>query len=231
MLEVSQLTSGYGSMQVLWDISLSVKENEIQVVLGANGAGKSTFLKVAIGLLPLWSGDLKMNGTNIAPLAVAERVKHGLGYMSEQGIFPDLSVEENLRLGSLRTKTKSVGDQIDNIYERFPELKERRKSLAGGLSGGQRKLVGIGRALISEPKILLMDEPSSGLSPRYVNEVIERLAELRGGITLVIAEQNISFLSIADTVSVIEGGKTRFTGSVSDFTNNDTLKEAFFGIE
>ncbi len=217
-------------MQVLWDINLHVKENEIQIVLGANGSGKSTFLKVVMGLLPQWSGELKMNGADITPLTVADRVRGGLGYMSEQGIFPSLSVEENLKLGSLRTQNKSVADQIDHVYQRFPELKERRRATAGGLSGGQRKLVGIGRALIAEPKVLLMDEPSSGLSPRYVSEVIDRLAELRGGITLVIAEQNISFLTIADTVTVIEGGLTRFTGHIDDFTEDESLKEAFFGI-
>ncbi len=230
MLEVSNMTSGYASMQVLWDINLSVKENEIHIVLGANGAGKSTFLKVVMGLLPQWSGELAMGGRNIAQLAVSDRVRSGIGYMSEQGIFPSLTVEENLKLGLLRATSKTVTSQIDSIYSRFPELKERRKSLAGGLSGGQRKLVGIGRALISEPKILLMDEPSSGLSPRYVSEVIENLSELRGGITLVIAEQNISFLTIADSVTVIEGGRTSFSGTMGDFTDNDSLKEAFFGI-
>ncbi len=231
MLEIKQMTSGYGPMQVLWDLDLKVKPNEVQVVLGANGAGKSTLLKVIIGLLPLWSGILKMEEDDISHMSVTARVKRGVGYMSEQGIFPELTVEENLRLGGLSKKKGETQEQIDSVYQRFPELKERRSYVAGGLSGGQRKLVGVGRSLISQPKILLMDEPSSGLSPRYVSEVIERLAELRGQMTLVIAEQNISFLKIADTVSVIEGGRTRFEGSIADFTNDDNLKTAFFGIE
>lgn len=231
MLEIKQMNSGYGPMQVLWNLDLMVNPNEVQIVLGANGAGKSTLLKVIVGLLPLWSGSLLMDGDDIAHLSVTARVKRGVGYMSEKGIFPELTVEENLRLGGLSKKRGEIQDQIDSVYQRFPELKERRGSVAGGLSGGQRKLVGVGRSLISQPKVLLMDEPSSGLSPRYVSEVIDRLAELRGHMTLVIAEQNISFLKIADTVSVIEGGRTRFEGSVTDFTNDDNLKTAFFGIE
>ncbi len=231
MLEIKQMTSGYGPMQVLWDLDLKVNPNEVQVVLGANGAGKSTLLKVIVGILPLWSGLLELEGHDIAHMSVTARVKRGIGYMSEKGIFPELTVEENLRLGGLSKQKSETREQIDSVYQRFPELKERRGYVAGGLSGGQRKLVGIGRSLISQPKILLMDEPSSGLSPRYVSEVIERLAELRGQMTLVIAEQNISFLKIADTVSVIEGGRTRFEGTVADFTNDDNLKTAFFGIE
>ncbi|WP_298212515.1 ABC transporter ATP-binding protein [Ferrimicrobium sp.] len=231
MLEVESVESGYGSVQILWGVELSVQENEVHVLLGANGAGKSTLLKVLVGLLPCWAGSVHMDKEDVTRLSAPARTKAGLGFTSEVGIFPDLSVEDNLRLSSLVVPAAQRKDAIEAAYSRFAELRGRRRALAGGLSGGQRKLVAIARALVSRPKVLLLDEPSAGLSPRYVSEVVERLAELRGTTTLLVAEQNVSFLEIADTVSVLEGGRVRFSGSKDSFGNDTVLRDAFFGLE
>jgi branched-chain amino acid transport system ATP-binding protein len=231
VLAVERLESGYGRMQILWGVDLAVQEHEVHVLLGANGAGKSTFLKVLVGLLPTWSGLVSLDGRDINALTARERVDRGLGYTSEAGIFPDLTVDDNLRISALRIPASERKEAIEAAYVRFDELKSRRRTLAGGLSGGQRKLVAIARALVGRPTILVMDEPSSGLSPRYVSEVVERLGELRGTTTLLIAEQNVSFLEIADSVSVLEGGRVKFSGSTGEFGNNEALREAFFGLE
>ncbi|MEX6430421.1 ABC transporter ATP-binding protein [Ferrimicrobium acidiphilum] len=231
MLTVEHLESGYGHMQILWGVELAVAEREVHVLLGANGAGKSTFFKVLVGLLPAWSGGVRIHDRDITSLSARERVKLGLGYTSETGIFPDLTVDDNLRISALALPSVDRKEAIEAAYGRFEELKSRRHDLAGGLSGGQRKLVAIARALVVKPAVLLMDEPSSGLSPRYVTEVVERLSELRGTTTLVVAEQNVSFLDIADSVSVLEGGRIKFSGSKGAFSNNEALRNAFFGLE
>ncbi len=231
MLKVEGIQSGYGRMQILWGLDFLARDSEVHLILGANGAGKSTLFKALMGLLPCWSGSVTMDAADITKSSTRDRVRRGLGFTSEMGIFADISVEDNLKLSSLTLPSSRRKDAIYAAYERFPELKERRRAAAGGLSGGQRKLVAIARALVSQPKVLLMDEPSSGLSPRYVSEVVERLAELRGTTTLIIAEQNVSFLDIADAVSVLEGGRMRFSGSKGEFGNNAALRDAFFGLE
>jgi len=231
VLKVEGVESGYGRMQILWGLDFVAQENEVHLILGANGAGKSTLFKALVGLLPCWSGSVVMGSKDITKIPTRERVRQGLGFTSEVGIFADLSVDDNLRLSSLLLASSSRKGSIEAAYERFPELKDRRHAAAGGLSGGQRKLVAIARALVAHPRVLLMDEPSSGLSPRYVSEVVERLADLRGTTTLVIAEQNVSFLDIADEVSVIEGGRMRFSGTKGEFGNNAALRDAFFGLE
>ncbi|WP_298335700.1 ABC transporter ATP-binding protein [Ferrimicrobium sp.] len=231
MLRAEGVESGYGSVQILWGLDLSVQENEVHVLLGANGAGKSTLLKVLVGLLPCWAGGIHIDGSDITRLSAPQRTKIGLGFTSEVGIFPDLTVEENLRLSALVVPAGKRKEAIEFAYSRFAELRGRRRALAGGLSGGQRKLVAIARGLVSQPKVLLLDEPSAGLSPRYVSEVVDRLAELRGSTTLLVAEQNVSFLEIADTVSVLEGGRIRFSGTKDSFSDDTALRDAFFGLE
>ncbi|MHB8189702.1 MAG: ABC transporter ATP-binding protein [Ferrimicrobium sp.] len=231
ILDIDDINVAYGPMRVLWGLSLSVQPAETLVVLGANGAGKSTLLKAVIGLLPLESGSITMLGQRVERFNAAKRIRLGVGYMSEQGIFPGLSVTENLKLGGLRLSRRELSSRLDEAFERFAELRTYRRTMAGSLSGGQRKLVGIAKCLMGHPSLLLMDEPSSGLSPRYVAEVVDQLVELRGTTTLVIAEQNVSFLDAADRVCVIEGGRTRFQGAVTDFESDAALHEAFFGLE
>ncbi len=231
-LEITGVSSGYGRVQVLWDVSFSVKQGSSIVLLGANGAGKTTLLKVVVGLVKAWSGDVKVFGEDIGRLNTSHRVRTGIAYMSEQGIFPSLSVKENLALGAGRVAKSEVQDRLATVYEMFPELVQRGKSLAGSLSGGQRKMVGISKCLMSKPKLLILDEPSSGLSPRYVAEVVEQLQTLRGvGITMVVAEQNVSFLETADSACVLEGGRINFAGGVEEFEGDEALHAAFFGLE
>lgn len=232
VLRLSEVVSGYGELPVLWGIDLSVTKDETLVILGANGAGKSTMIKTIIGELPLKSGKIEILGEDVSGLKIHKRIDLGVAYMSELGVFPTLSIQENLVLGAYNTRRTLVKERLEEIFGLFSELKGRRKALAGSLSGGQRKLLGVGKALMSDPKILIMDEPSSGLSPLYVKEVISSLRSITGkGRAMVIAEQNVSFLELSDRVCVIEGGKVSFEGSTSEFENTEVLHRAFFGIQ
>ncbi len=231
LLSVEGVGSGYGSMQVLWDVSLRVGRGEGVLLLGANGAGKTTLLKAISGLLPLRSGAIRLDGASIDRLRADQRVQRGAGVMTEQGVFPTLSVEDNLRLGAYTLPRGSVGTVMKDVYQLFPELFGRRRDAVGSLSGGQRKLVAVAKALMCRPQLLIMDEPSAGLSPRYVKEVLAQLVEVRQrGLSLLVAEQNVAFLELADRVYVLEGGRVRFEGTVSALEGNQAVREAFFGL-
>ena len=231
-IELESVGVAYGKMRVLREISLSVESGTSMLLLGANGAGKTTLLKAIMGLLPLEEGEITLLGHHANRLSTAKRVKLGIAYMSEQGIFPPLTVDENLKLGGNGLRKNVIKERLDEMYSTFPDLASRRKELAGSLSGGQRKMVGISKCLVAKPSLLLMDEPSAGLSPRYVGEVIAHLQGLRNtGITLLIAEQNVSFLAAADQACVIEGGRINFRGSIDDFEGNAVLHDAFFGLD
>lgn len=231
LLSVEGVGSGYGGMQVLWDVSLRVASGEGVLLLGANGAGKTTLLKAISGLLPLKSGSIRLGGANIDRLRTDQRVKRGAGVMTEQGVFPTLSVEDNLRLGAYTLPRGSLAGVMKDVYQLFPELHGRRRDAVGSLSGGQRKLVAVAKALMCRPQLLVMDEPSAGLSPRYVKEVVAQLAGVRErGLSLLIAEQNVAFLELADRVYVLEGGRVRFEGTVSALEGNQAVRDAFFGL-
>lgn len=230
-LELKGVNSGYGNLPILWDINLIIEESVTMVVLGANGAGKSTLLKTIVGILPATAGTIFVGGRSVEHLRVDQRIGLGISYMSEQGIFPSLTIEENLQLGCYLVDKSTMVQKIDEVYSYFPELKERRRTIAGSLSGGQRKMVGVAKALVSDPKLLIMDEPSSGLSPFFVKELVARLKEIKDQHrTLLVAEQNVSFLEIADSACVIEGGRIQFTGSVQEFEADEQLRKAFFGL-
>lgn len=230
-LELRGVNSGYGNLPILWDIDLRVEESVTMVVLGANGAGKSTLLKTIVGILPATSGTIFVAGRPVEHLRVDQRIGLEMSYMSEQGIFPSLTIEENLQLGCYLADKSTMAGRIDEVYTYFPELKERRRTIAGSLSGGQRKMVGVAKALVSDPRLLIMDEPSSGLSPFFVKELVARLKEIKDQHrTLLVAEQNVSFLEIADSACVIEGGRIQFTGSVQEFEADEQLRNAFFGL-
>jgi len=231
-LEGRNLQSGYGQMQVLWGIDIEVRQKEAVLLLGANGAGKSTLLRALFGLLPLTDGEISLFGKRIERMSPAQRAQEGISYMSETGVLAGLSIEENLLLGGYGMGKEALKRNLARTWERFPALQQRRKEMAGSLSGGQRKILGVARALMRDPKLILMDEPSSGLSPRFVGELVETLAAVRAeqGVTLLLAEQNIRFLEIADRAYVIEGGRVRFEGSVEDFEKGTDVREAFFGV-
>ena len=209
VLEVKNLHSGYGDVEVLQDISFTV-ENEIFAVLGANGAGKTTLLKTLSKLLPLSAGSLSWEGADVTQTPAFDLAPRGVAYVpQEHNVFPDLSVAENLSIGSL-VGTRSKEERLDEVYTLFPRLAERREQAAGSLSGGEGQMLAVGRALMQDPKIILLDEPSAGLSPLFVDILFEKIADTRTnrGVSIVLAEQNaVKTLEIADRVLVLSLGK------------------------
>ncbi|CAN5177037.1 ABC transporter ATP-binding protein [soil metagenome] len=232
LMQANGINAGYGSMQVLWGVDLDVRAGESVLLLGANGAGKTTFLKTLVGLIEVRDGGIRLAGKDVTRMKSSDRMRLGMTYMSELAVFPDLSIEENLRVGAQALGHANPGARAEELYGRFPVLRDKRRAPASSLSGGQRKMLGIAKALAAEPKLLVMDEPSAGLSPLFVKEVIRVLGDLRGrGLALLIAEQNIGFLEVATRVFVLEGGRIRFSGSVAEMTDNEALRRAYFGLK
>src|ERR1700749_3580305 len=232
LLDAKSVDAGYGPMECLGGVVLDVRPGEPVRLLGANGAGKTTFLKSLVGLIDAREGNISLGGEDITRMRSAERMKRGMTYMSELAVFPDLSIEENIRVGAQALGHANPGARVDELYSLFPVLRDKRRDPASSLSGGQRKMLGIAKALSAEPKLLVMDEPSAGLSPLFVKEVIRVLGELRGkGLALLIAEQNIAFLKIATRVFVLEGGRIRFSGTVAEMSGNEDLHRAYFGLK
>ena len=232
LLEVAGLMTGYGSVQVLWGVDLDVRGDETVVLLGANGAGKTTLLKTLIGLIAAWQGRIGYAGVDVTRMRTDRRVRRGIVYMSDASGFPGLTVEENIKIGAQFLARGEVRARVEELYAVFPVLAERRRALASSLSGGQRKMLGIAKALAGNPRLLVMDEPSSGLAPRFVNEVVRVLGQFRGhGLSLLIAEQNIKFLNLADRVYTLEGGRIGFSGTVAAMHENDALRHAYFGLK
>jgi branched-chain amino acid transport system ATP-binding protein len=231
LLQANGITAGYGKVQVLWGAGLDVAERETVVLLGANGAGKTTLLKVMLGLMPAWAGTVRLGGEDITRLRTDHRVRRGMAYMSELGVFPGLTIEENIRIGGQFVATAVLGPRMQELYGAFPDLAERKRVLAGALSGGQRKMLGIAKALAAGPRVLVMDEPSAGLAPLLVQQVIEVLGRFRtSGLSLLIAEQNVAFLDLADRVFTLEGGRIGFSGTVAALHADDALRRAYFGL-
>jgi branched-chain amino acid transport system ATP-binding protein len=232
LLEVKGLTAGYGQIQVLWGVDLSVRQNESIVLLGANGAGKTTLLKTLMGLIEARAGHIRFDGADITQLRTDRRVRRGIVYMSDTSGFPDLTVEENLAVGAQLLPKSELQQVTNEVYAIFPILAERRRALAGSLSGGQRKMLGVAKALAAKPRLLVMDEPSSGLSPLFVKEVVRTLAQLREKqLALLVAEQNVRFLNLADQVYTLDNGRIGFTGTVAMMHENDALRRAYFGLK
>jgi branched-chain amino acid transport system ATP-binding protein len=232
LLEVAGLMTGYGAVQVLWGVDLDVRGDETVVLLGANGAGKTTLLKALMGLIAAWQGRIGYAGVDVTRMRTDRRVRRGIVYMSEASGFPGLTVEENIKIGAQFLARGEVRARVEELYAMFPILAERRRALASSLSGGQRKMLGIAKALAGNPRLLVMDEPSSGLAPRFVKEVVRVLGRFRGhGLSLLIAEQNITFLDLADRVYTLERGRIGFCGTVAAMHENDALRRAYFGLK
>jgi branched-chain amino acid transport system ATP-binding protein len=210
VLELTDIRAGYGSAEVLHGISITVDEGEVAVILGANGVGKTTMLRCVAGLLRPWSGGIRFNGKVVDRMSAEKIVRLGVGMVpGPPGIFRDMSVIDNLRVGSFALpKGKKVDQRLDLILQTFPILNQRRSQTAGSLSGGEQRMLAIARSLMSEPALLLVDEPSMGLSPAMVSNVLRLLDEVRrGGLTVLMAEQNVGALDIADRAYVIEKGR------------------------
>ena len=232
ILELKDLDVGYyRDLNIIQGLNIKARRNQITAVLGANGVGKSTALKAAFGFLDPNAGDVLLDGESILSVPTYKRILKGLAYIPQQpGIFKDMSVEENLELGgwTFRHDKKRVRKKIEANYERFPVLKEKRKQITGELSGGQQRMVEIGRTLMANPKMLLIDEPTAGLSKMLAEEVYEMLTVLttRDNLTILIVDQEIrQALKIADYVYVLELGRNKFEGPASDF---DDLEKAFW---
>ena len=233
ILTVDGLQSGYGHKQILNGVSLDVKRDEIVALLGPNGSGKSTLLKTIFGLLPAWGGVVAFNGTKIQNRRPEQNVREGLAYVPQGGrVFADLTVQENLELGGFVLRDKrQIRERMERVFHLFPILAERCKQLAGKLSGGERQMLALGRALMIEPRLLLLDEPSLGLAPQVVQETmasIERL-NMELGTAIMLVEQNVrEALSIAHRVYVLRMGEVVLQAHPQELTQ-DTLRKAFFG--
>ena len=231
MLEVKDINVYYGNIHALKDVSFNVNDGEIVALIGANGAGKSTTLKTVSGLLRSRTGDIVFNGKSIAHTEPYKLVSEGLAHVPEgRRIFLQMTVLENLEMGAY-TQKDGIKEGIDDIFRRFPRLKHRKNQIAGTLSGGEQQMLAMGRALMSHPKIILMDEPSMGLSPIFVNEIFEIIKKVSAaGTTVLLVEQNAKkALSIADRAYVLETGKIILQGDADKLLNDESVKKAYLG--
>jgi branched-chain amino acid transport system ATP-binding protein len=234
MLKLTNLDSGYDFLQVLWDVSISVEKCEFVALIGPNGAGKSTTLRTVAGLLKPMGGEITFNGESITNLPAHTISRIGISYVSEAlNLFTDMSVRENLLLGAYAVNEKEVQlETLDYIFELFPRLAERRKQLAGTMSGGERKMLAIARGIMSNPTLMLVDEPSLGLQPNLVHDVFDSLLKLRDqGVTILLVEQNVNAtLDITDRAYILEQGKIVMEGLSQDMKQNQHVRNAYLGI-
>jgi branched-chain amino acid transport system ATP-binding protein len=234
MLKIEKLNFSYDDLQVLWDIELTVNEGEIVTVVGSNGAGKSTTLKNISKLVKPSSGSIIFNGIDLTRLESHEVVELGIVQVPEgRKIFPEMSVRENLRMGSFIKSAKNDREaNMERVFSLFPRLKEREKQLGGTMSGGEQQMLAIGRGLMTNPKLLLLDEPSLGLSPLLVKNIFEIITEInRQGVTILLVEQNVfQSLRIAHRAYVLETGRVVLTGRGEELLNDDHVKKAFLGM-
>ena len=232
MLSVKNINVFYGSIQALRNISFHVDEGEIVTLIGANGAGKTTTMHAISGLLKVQSGEIDYCGQNISKMEAHKIIRLGLAQVPEgRRVFAGLTVAENLRMGAYTRPKNEIPESLKMVYERFPRLEERKNQAAGTLSGGEQQMLAMGRALMSKPRILLLDEPSMGLSPLFVGEIFKIIEEVsKAGTTVLLVEQNAKkALSIADRGYVLETGKIVKTGKASDLLNDDSIKKAYLG--
>ena len=233
MLEIKDLEVYYGMIQAIKGVSFDVNEGEVIALIGANGAGKTTILHTITGLINAQKGSVWFEGKDITKVPAHKIVSMGMAHVPEgRRVFANLTVLQNLKMGAYTRKDKTEIEQtLDSIYKRFPRLMERQNQLAGTLSGGEQQMLAMGRALMSHPKIILMDEPSMGLSPIFVNEIFDIIKSVSAsGTTVLLVEQNAKkALSIADRAYVLETGKIVLSGKTSDLLNNDSIKKAYLG--
>lgn len=233
MLKITDLEVSYGMIQAIRGINFEVEQGEVIALIGANGAGKTTILHTVTGLLKSKAGKIEFEGKDITKLPGHKIVSLGMAHVPEgRRVFADLSVLENLKLGAYtRTDKQEIEETLKVIYKRFPRLEERKSQMAGTLSGGEQQMLAMGRALMSHPKIILMDEPSMGLSPIFVSEIFDIIKEISAsGTTVLVVEQNAKkALSIADRAYVLETGNIVLEGAAKDLLENDSVKKAYLG--
>jgi branched-chain amino acid transport system ATP-binding protein len=234
MLSLAAISAGYGSFQVLFDVSLEVPRGEAVGVIGPNGAGKTTLMRVISGLVQRSTGAMKLEGRSIGGLPAHRMVEQGIAHVPEnRRLFPRLTVEDNLRIGAyLPRARRQCAGQLDRVYKLFPRLKDRREQLAGTLSGGEQQMCAIGRALMSDPKLLLMDEPSAGLAPLVVAQVFDLVHRIRAeGLTVLIVEQNVQqVLDVVDRAYLLEVGRIKLAGTSAELKGNDFIRKSYMGL-
>jgi branched-chain amino acid transport system ATP-binding protein len=233
MLEVKDLQVSYGMIQAIKGISFEVNQGEVIALIGANGAGKTTILHTVTGLLAPKAGSIMFEGQDITKVPAHKIVSMGMAHVPEgRRVFAQLSVYDNLKMGAYtRTDKNEIEESLEMVYKRFPRLEERKNQMAGTLSGGEQQMLAMGRALMSKPKIILMDEPSMGLSPIFVNEIFNIIQEVSAsGTTVLLVEQNAKkALSIADRAYVLETGNIALEGDAKILMNDDSIKKAYLG--
>ncbi len=233
LLQIQGLRGGYGAVEVLRGVDLTVGEGEIVALVGSNGAGKSTLNNTVCGICPAWAGKVHFDGVDLSGAHCRDVVQAGLIQVPEgRRIFPNLSVRENLELGSFTRARAHRGRNLERIHGLFPRLKERTKQLAGTLSGGEQQMLAIGRGLMAEPRLLILDEPSLGLSPLLVDELFALIGQLHhDGLSVLLVEQNVAqSLDLAQRAYVLENGSVRFEGPSADLLASDTLRRAYLGM-
>jgi branched-chain amino acid transport system ATP-binding protein len=233
LLELSNIDAGYGGFQALFGVSMTVKAGEAVAVIGANGAGKTTLLRVISGLLPASAGTMTMEGVSLRTTPPHKIISTGIAHVPEgRRLFPRLSVENNLKIGAFIPAARAkFAERLSFVYELFPRLKERRAQLAGTLSGGEQQMCAIARALMSEPKLILLDEPSMGLAPRFVEEIFRIISEFKAEQrTILLVEQNArAALEIADQAYVLESGRITLSGPAAQVANDPSVVAAYLG--
>jgi branched-chain amino acid transport system ATP-binding protein len=234
MLELKSVRAGYGSFQALFDVSLEVRAGEAVGVIGPNGAGKTTLMRVISGLIRPRAGSITLEGIDLLSTPAHRIVARGIAHVPEnRRLFPRMSVEDNLKMGGFVPAARGkFRERLQLVYELFPRLRERRHQLAGTMSGGEQQMCAIGRALMSDPKLLLLDEPSAGLAPVIVQHVFELVKQIRaGGLTVLIVEQNVQqVLRVVDRAYVLGAGRLQAAGSAGELLGSDTIREAYLGV-
>jgi branched-chain amino acid transport system ATP-binding protein len=234
MLTVKGIDVFYGDLQVLWDVSFEVKAKEILVLVGANGSGKSTTIKTVSSLISPRKGSIDFEGVRLDQLPPHRIIEHGIVHVPEgRKLFPQMTVEENLIMGSLRKESKAKrSDTMDSVFSLFPRLKERRKQLAGTLSGGEQQMLAVGRGLMSLPRLMMFDEPSLGLAPILVQEIFNMVKRVNSqGVTILLVEQNVrQTLAMCNRAYVLENGRVVLEGLGKELMDNAHVKEAYLGI-